>query len=73
MTIYTEMFEAGLVVGHHYTDMFVKDVPEAWAIYEKFKDKISMPVRFKSNFEGEGWLLDFALCYDPEWERLNKK
>ena len=68
MSLYTEMLAAGLVVGNHESDLYVKDTPEAWAIFEPYKDTMSRPQRFVSNIEGEGPCLDFAFAYDPFWD-----
>lgn len=67
MSLYAEMLAAGLVIGNHYSDLYVKDTPEAWAIFDKYKDGMSRPQRFISN-TGEGPCLDFAFQYEPYWE-----
>lgn len=67
MSLYTEMLAAGLVVGNHCSDLYVKDTPEAWAIFERYKHKVSRPERFISN-TGEGPCLDFAFLYEPYWD-----
>ena len=72
MSIYDEMLEAGLVIGNHFSDLYVKDTPAAWAIFEKYRGDLSRPQRFVSN-TGEGPCLDFAFCYSPYWDQINAK
>ena len=67
MTIYDDMIAAGEEVASHYSDLYVKDTPEAWAIFDKYKDVMSRPQRFISN-TGEGPCLDFAFAFDPYWD-----
>lgn len=69
MSLYTEMRDAGLVVGNHYSDLYVKDTPQAWEIYAKYKAGMARPQRFVSN-TGEGPCLDFAFAYDPYWDKI---
>lgn len=73
MTLYDEMLAAGLVVGHHASDLYVKDTPEAWAILAPHLPTMSRPQRFKSNIEGEGMCLDIPFGYTPFWDAVNAK
>ena len=72
MSLYDEMKAAGLVIGNHYSDLYVKDTPEAWAIYAKYKGVHARPDRFISQ-TGEGPCLDFAFAYTPYWDEVNAK
>jgi hypothetical protein len=66
-SLYEEMLEAGLFVGSHYSDLYVKDTPEAWAILKKHGS--CRPDRFVSN-TGEGRCLDIPFGYTPYWDKL---
>ena len=72
MSLYDEMLAAGQVTGNHYSDLYTKDTPEAWAIYAKYKDTMSRPQRFRDNITRE-MSLDFAFCYAPYWDAIYNK
>jgi hypothetical protein len=72
MSLYEEMQAAGLVVGNRYSDLHVKDTPEAWAIFEKYADRHARPQRFVSLL-GEGPCLDIPFAYIPYWDEVNEK
>lgn len=65
MSLHQEMLDAGLVIGHHESDLYVKDCPEAWAILENHPIHKSNAERFHSQ-TGEGACLDIPFMYQKE-------
>ncbi len=69
-SIYTEAKEAGLVVGNHYSDLYLKSTPEAWSIIRKHG--CTTATSFKSNINGE-MCIDVPFAYDPYWDSKGVK
>lgn len=65
MSLHQEMLDAGLVIGHHESDLYVKACPEAWAILERHPIHKSNAKPFFSE-TGEGPLLDIPFMYEKE-------
>lgn len=62
-SVYAECVDAGMLVEHHESDLYVKDTIEARAILERHGSKFSTFVDGK----GEVWL-DVPFGFDPFWK-----
>jgi len=51
VSLHKEMLEAGLVIGHHESDLYVRNCPEAWEILSRHPIAKANAQRFVS----EGW------------------
>ena len=65
MSLHKEMLEAGLVVGHHESDLYVKCCPEAWEILERYPIAKANAQKFVSEL-GDGPCLDIPFMYQKE-------
>lgn len=68
-TVYDDMNAAGLVTGSHYSDLYVRNTPEARAILARHGLRIDgwNVQRFRDNVSGEA-SLDLPLRFDPYWK-----
>lgn len=64
MSLHQRMKNAGLVVGHHESDLYVRNTPEARKILEEYPLAQKIAERFISE-TGEGPCLDIPFNYDP--------
>ncbi len=67
-TLHERMLEAGLVIGHHESDLYVIDNAEAWKILEDFPTSKANAERFVSE-TGEGRCLDIPFMYIRELDK----
>lgn len=65
MSIHQEMLDAGLVVGHHESDLYVLDKLETWKILQNHPTAKANVERFTSQ-TGEGPCLDIPFMYEKE-------
>lgn len=63
MSLHKEMLEAGLVIGHHESDLYVKNCPEARKILERYPIAKANAEPFVSE-TGEGPCLDIPFMYE---------
>lgn len=68
-TLYTAAQEAGLVIGNHYSDLYLRDTPEARALIAELCTL--KPVPFVDQTTGER-ALDVPFHFDPYWEQKAK-
>jgi len=66
MSIYKELLAAGLEIDHRYSDLYVKDTPEARQIIASSKTRVKCS-RFFCEREREFWL-ELSFQYDPFWQ-----
>lgn len=64
MSLHQRMKNAGLVVGHHESDLYVLNTPEAHKILEEYPLAAKIAQGFLSE-TGEGACLDIPFNYDP--------
>ena len=65
MSLHQEMRDAGLVVGHHESDLYVKNCQAAWDILARYPIAKANAERFTSE-TGEGPCLDIPFMYEKE-------
>ena len=63
MSLHKEMLEAGLVIGHHESDLYVRNCPEAWEILSRHPIAKANAQRFVSEL-GDGPCLDIPFMYE---------
>ena len=64
-TIYTQLRDAYIPLGHHASDLYALDCPESREILKSYHYRGNVTL-FRSK-EGELWY-DIPFAYDPFWE-----
>lgn len=65
MSVYQKLLAAGVELDHRYSDLYVKDTPEARQIIASHSPV--KPDRFRCDQDGQFWL-ELPFQYDPYWE-----
>ncbi len=71
MSIYEELLAAGLELDHRYSDLYVKDTPEARQIIASSKTHVKYS-RFLCERDHQFWL-ELPFQYDPFWQTNSNK
>ncbi|OBX34984.1 hypothetical protein A8U91_04047 [Halomonas elongata] len=72
-SIYDAMRHADLVVGHHQSDLYVRDTRLARKLLEAFRVRgVTFTVIPFVSETGEGPCLEIPYAYAPFWERRGK-
>ena len=67
-SLYHELKSAGIELDSHYSDLYVKDSPQARAIIQRHMDKKArFPSLFISQIDGKPWF-DIPFAFMPYWE-----
>ncbi|WP_087720543.1 hypothetical protein [Salinicola salarius] len=73
-SIYDAMRHADLVVGHHESDLYVRDTRLARKLLEELRARgVTFTVIPFVSETGEGPCLEIPFAYDPYWERQGER
>lgn len=62
-SLYSELLAAGVEMGNHYSDLYVKASPASLGIILRHRAPVNP---FRSNIDGSMWY-DVPFAYDPYW------